>query len=339
MCQTYILYTFKRERSNQMIRIFHFTHCSRNVWFNWLFFVWALIAGGFLQMDNPEMITKERQMATLLMRTWRLSFAVVMMEFLEWHVYWSWGVKFSWNLPNFSWFGMGLPWLFFTKERETLLMRSWFWWTVCLRSGCFILNQVNPENPFLQAFALMHWKFMISLPWKACWDLFLFRMPWPRKPLRMVDLGLSSCFDMHRENRISGTTAPCTMIGLVILFVEDQSHPPACLRSRQWYSNDHESLLELSSSSSSSSCSSSLSSSPLQGKNNNKSPIDPARQFLILALHKGLWVLFICPNMGESSGGFDLIWDDYREAATVWCDWIYLTKQETKNELFIEYII
>lgn len=194
-------------------------------------FVWALIAGGFLQMDNAEMITKERQMATLLMRTWRLSFAVVMMEFLEWHVYWSWGVKFSWNLPNFSWFGMGLPWLFFTKERETLLMRSWFWWTVCLRSGCFILNPVNPENPFLQAFALMHWKFMISLPWKACWDLFLFRMPWPRKPSRMVDLGLSSCFDMHRENRISGTTAPCTMIGLVILFVEDQSHPPACLRS------------------------------------------------------------------------------------------------------------
>ena len=213
----------------------------------------------------------------------------------------------------------------------------------------FYTNQVKPENH-----SFRHLLYALEIHDFPCPDklveiLFFFGCL-PRKPLRMVDLGLSSCFDMHRENRISGTTAPCTMIGaksfcslrikvilllvfvLIILIILNTNSDTVMIMNHYW--NYHHLLHHLH--------------HVLRHchrhhcrkqNNSNNSPIDPAHQFLILALHKGLWVLFICPNMGESSGGFNPIWDDYREAAKVWCDWIYLTKQETKNERFIEYII
>lgn len=55
----------------------------------------------------------------------------------------------AWDLPKFSCFGIDVPWFFLLKKRETLLMRSWFWWTICLQSDCFY---TQPGEPLKHSF-------------------------------------------------------------------------------------------------------------------------------------------------------------------------------------------
>ena len=137
------LYTFKRDpkRSNQMIRIFHFTHCSRNVWFNWLF-VWALV--DFYKWIMLRWSPRRDK--------WRPCSCELEDSHLQWWWWNSWNDMCIeaevWDLPNFSWFGIDYPWLFFTEERETLLMRLWFWWTVCLRSRLYSTRRSPKKKSF-----------------------------------------------------------------------------------------------------------------------------------------------------------------------------------------------
>ena len=107
------LYTFKRDpkRSNQMIRIFHFTHCSRNVWFNWLF-VWALV--DFYKWIMLRWSPRRDK--------WRPCSCELEDSHLQWWWWNSWNDMCIeaevWDLPNFSWFGIDYPWLFLPRKEK-----------------------------------------------------------------------------------------------------------------------------------------------------------------------------------------------------------------------------
>ena len=148
----------------------------------------------------------------------------------------------------------------------------------------------------------------------------------------MVDLGLSSCFDMHRENRISGTTAPWENQRLVIFFVEDKNHPPVCCRSHRPY---HDYIIIY----------------------NELYQIDPNSDTLVIIIIICIIIIFFffimfffdthrsCRSITHRSCrstpdfvGAAIFFEMITAAATVRCDWRCLAKQETKNNRFMEYI-
>ncbi len=100
------LYTFQwdPERSNQNDKDFPVHPCSRYVWFNWIQWtclIWALIGGGF----SPNECWDDRQGETNGdLAHANLKTLALVMEFLEWLVCWSWGVRFTvQNLADLEW--------------------------------------------------------------------------------------------------------------------------------------------------------------------------------------------------------------------------------------------
>lgn len=196
MCQTYIYIYIDLSKGSWKIKSndkdFPFHPLFKKCLIQLTIFVWALIAGGFLQMDSVMLRWSPRR------DKWRPCSCELEDSHLQWCWWNSWNDMCieaeAWDLPNFSWFGMGFSMIVFTEERETLLMRLWFWWTVCLQSGCTQPGEPRKKKSFrhlLYAFG-NPW---FPLPYQLVVEIFSIFGCLPRKPL--FQPGIS----WHPQNR------------------------------------------------------------------------------------------------------------------------------------------